>query len=401
TAAGAFALSENNLYTVEAFSEYFEHLRPDGMIAITRWEFHEPREALRVVAVAMDALHRLGVANPARNFFVASLGALNEDGIPVVVLAKKTPFTAEEEAEVTTHLGRYPQLRPLYLPSQPGPNPFSDLIASNDPYAFARQYAYNVAPVNDNAPFFFFTLKPGQILGQHNLRAGVDWKVNLGVLVLLLVLVISLVAVSVFLILPLALHSGRMRHSALPLLYFSADAFERRGQPVLPELAASHGAGLDADHAGDHGTSAGCGFSASLAGGLGGIGLLLSASGKRSVISSTRICDGNAISHGLARRSSGRGSSRRRSRHLYCRGQRRQCRGVGLGHERVRQRAGFRAGDGHCNSVWLDGDPGLWTGRLPPRSCVVASSSPSEALTGSGLLLCCEGQRALVLRSVA
>src|SRR5271154_3048253 len=53
TAAGAFALSENNLYTVEAFREYFEHLKPDGMIAITRWEFQHPREALRVVAVAM------------------------------------------------------------------------------------------------------------------------------------------------------------------------------------------------------------------------------------------------------------------------------------------------------------------------------------------------------------
>ena len=43
TAAGAFALSENNLYTVEAFKEYFQHLKPDGMIAITRWEF--PRAA--------------------------------------------------------------------------------------------------------------------------------------------------------------------------------------------------------------------------------------------------------------------------------------------------------------------------------------------------------------------
>ena len=53
TAAGAFALSENSLYTVEAFREYFEHLKPDGMIAITRWEFQQPREALRVVSVAI------------------------------------------------------------------------------------------------------------------------------------------------------------------------------------------------------------------------------------------------------------------------------------------------------------------------------------------------------------
>jgi len=222
TAAGAFALSENNLYTVEAFREYFDHLNPDGMIAITRWEFRQPREALRVVAVAMEALHGLGVAHPERNFIVASLGTLDEDGIPVVVLAKKTPFTQEEEDAVTAHCELYSALDPVYLPSQPGSNPFSELIAGNDPQAFARGYAYNVAPVNDNAPFFFFTLKAGQILGQKSLRHGIDWKVNLGVLVLLLVLAISVVAVLVFLILPLVLRRGRARQSPLPLLYFIA-----------------------------------------------------------------------------------------------------------------------------------------------------------------------------------
>ena len=223
TAAGAFALSENNLYTVEAFREYFEHLKPEGMIAITRWEFRQPREALRVVAVAMDALHTLGVANPAQNFIVVSQGPLNEDGIPVIVLAKKTAFTAQEEAAVRAHLAQYPKLVPIYLPSQSGAqphNPFADLIASNDPYRFAQSYAYNVAPVSDNAPFFFFTLKPGQILRTQGLRNGIDWKVNLGVLVLILVLVISLLAVLAFLILPLALQTGRQ--PSLPLLYFVA-----------------------------------------------------------------------------------------------------------------------------------------------------------------------------------
>ena len=192
TAAGAFALSENNLYTVEAFREYFDHLKPDGMIAITRWEFRRPREALRVVSVAMQALHGLGVADPARNFIVASKGPLNEDGIPVVVLAKKNAFTPEEESAVQAHFGQYAELAPLYLPSSPAKNPFADLIASNDPYRFAQSYSYNVAPVSDNAPFFFFTLKPGQVFGEEGLqRHGIDWKVNLGVLVLILVLVIS------------------------------------------------------------------------------------------------------------------------------------------------------------------------------------------------------------------
>jgi len=222
TAAGAFALSENNLYTVEAFREYFDHLKPDGMIAITRWEFRRPREALRVVAVAMEALHRLGVTNPARNFIVASQGSLDEDGIPVVVLAKKSPFTPAEKDAVSAHLDKYPQLESLYLPSDSEQNPFADLIASNDPYAFARGYPYNTAPVTDNAPFFFFTLKLRQILGEKASHAGIDWKVNLGVLVLLLVLGISLAAVLAFLILPLALKSRKGRQSPVPLLYFVA-----------------------------------------------------------------------------------------------------------------------------------------------------------------------------------
>ena len=222
TAAGAFALSENNLYTTEAFREYFDHLKPDGMIAITRWEFREPREALRVVSVAMEALHRLGVNDTRRNFVVASQGWLNEDGIPVVVLAKKTGFTPEEEAAVTKHTNNYAELKTLYSPSQPGQNPFSQLILSNDPHAFARSYPYNVAPVDDNSPFFFFTLKAEQILHQKGLHHGVDWKVNLGVMVLLLVLVISVLAVFAFLVLPLALRRGDSEPSAMPLLYFVA-----------------------------------------------------------------------------------------------------------------------------------------------------------------------------------
>jgi hypothetical protein len=222
TAAGAFALSENSLYTVEAFQEYFEHLNPDGMIAITRWEFRQPREALRVVSVAMEALHRMGVANPAANFIVVSQGLLNEDGIPVVVLAKKSAFTPAEENAVMTHLSTYPTLVSQYLPSLHGDNPFSELIARNDPVAFAQVYPYNVAPVDDNAPFFFFTLKLKQILHPSSLRQGIDWKVNLGVAVLFMVLAISLVAVLAFLVIPLLLRGGTPNQSTVSLLYFVA-----------------------------------------------------------------------------------------------------------------------------------------------------------------------------------
>jgi uncharacterized linocin/CFP29 family protein len=46
------------------------------MIAITRWEFAKPREALRVVSQAMEALREMGVENTADNFIVVSDGPL-------------------------------------------------------------------------------------------------------------------------------------------------------------------------------------------------------------------------------------------------------------------------------------------------------------------------------------
>ena len=278
TAAGAFALSENNLYTVEAFEEYFNHLKPDGMVAITRWEFRQPREALRVVSVAMEALHRLGIANPARNFIVAAQGPLNEDGIPVLVLAKKSSFTPQEESAVAAHLANYPALHLLYSPSAPETNPFSDLLASNDPYRFARGYGYNVSPVTDNAPFFFFTLKLDRIVNDLGLHHGIDWKVNLGSAspaagsgdfrhcgVALLDSAPAAAAktsalLSACLVLfrrgRAGLHSGGDRfHSAVRAVpgtpdvclncrHLPADALQRRRQPVLAALATARRHGL-------------------------------------------------------------------------------------------------------------------------------------------------------------
>ena len=242
TAAGAFALSENNLYTVDAFREYFEHLKPDGMIAITRWEFAKPREALRVVSQAMEALHELGVADTSQNFIVVSDGALDTDGKPVLVLAKKTPFTMEEQKAVLNHIegsdgnGANLNLHVLYMPAtgdRPGmAHPaFAELIRGQDARAFSATYPYNVSPVTDNAPFFFFTLKPEQVFRGSD-AGGIDWKVNLGIAILGIVLIVSIVAVMLFLVLPLALsprhplrpqHAGAVFHRHRPGLHHGGD----------------------------------------------------------------------------------------------------------------------------------------------------------------------------------
>lgn len=226
TAAGAFALSEGYLYTTEAFEQYFAHLKDDGFVAVTRWEFKEPREALRVVSVALAALRRLGVTDPSRNFIVVSDGPLDEDGRAVTVLAKKSGFTPAEEQQVLDHLRKNPNLAIIYTPSAPGKSPFSRLIASGDPGGFAASYPYNVAPVSDDAPFFFFTQRASALLsanffGRAATRS-IDWKVGLGVVILDAVLGISLVAVLALLVLPLVLGQRRRSVPLGRLIYFVA-----------------------------------------------------------------------------------------------------------------------------------------------------------------------------------
>ncbi|MCU1310263.1 MAG: hypothetical protein JWO20_1388 [Candidatus Angelobacter sp.] len=249
TAAGAFALSENNLYTVEAFAEYFQHLKPDGFIAITRWEFKEPREALRVVSQEMEAISATDPKNLDQHFIVVSDGDLNVDGRPVLVLAKKNRFTEEEIRAVRYHVTVNDNLKLIYVPEQieeskrPNhSNAFYELITQRgDTFKqifdkpglewsprsiFLRDYPYNITPVYDKNPFFFFTLKTKDVM--RNVLAGtgrgMDWRINLGVTVLFMVLAISVVAVLAFLVLPLAMRS-RSKHRPGPssrLFYFIA-----------------------------------------------------------------------------------------------------------------------------------------------------------------------------------
>ena len=261
TAAGAFALSENNLYTTQAFREYFDHLNPDGIIAITRWEFRQPREALRVVSQEIEVLRQMGVQDVRRHFIVVAEGDLNADGRPVTVMVKKSPFTSDEETAVIQHIIANPNLFMVYSPighgsipmstinaqvrcptingrvmtscdmgsvsvptnrfvAEEAAQPFGNLITAGVRSGFVASYPFKISPVSDDAPFFFFTLKPQQVLEQG--IHGMDWKVNLGVVVLGLLLVISIIAVALFLILPLAVHARARRQSALRLLYFVA-----------------------------------------------------------------------------------------------------------------------------------------------------------------------------------
>ncbi len=70
---GAYTLSESYLYTVEAVTEFYEHLEDGGYISYSRFILQhpkKPRETLRLANIARQALAELGVADPARQIAV-------------------------------------------------------------------------------------------------------------------------------------------------------------------------------------------------------------------------------------------------------------------------------------------------------------------------------------------
>jgi hypothetical protein len=61
---GADALSQNSLFTVEAFVQFLNHLKDDGRIIISRKLLLPPSDMLRLFATAFEALKAVGKQNP-------------------------------------------------------------------------------------------------------------------------------------------------------------------------------------------------------------------------------------------------------------------------------------------------------------------------------------------------
>ena len=224
TASGAFALAENHLYTQEALRDYLQHLSDDGLVAITRWEFTEPRESLRIVSLGLAALEQLDVQEPRKHFVIAreDVDALSEWGAKDTVLIKRSPFTEEELANVRQTIEQY-ELGTVYLPDQPIANPFTDLLHSDDPVAFAALYPYDISPVSDDRPFFFYTWRTSRIWDMLASPFTADTKINLGVMLLFVSLGLAVLGMTVILVLPalvLKQQIPRERPMWFHLLYF-------------------------------------------------------------------------------------------------------------------------------------------------------------------------------------
>ncbi|MBI3679249.1 MAG: hypothetical protein HY235_02490 [Acidobacteria bacterium] len=228
TAAGAFALAENNLYTTDAFYDYLSHLTDDGILAFTRWGFEPPRESLRLVSLARQALDRLGEKEAWRHVLVARENArdLHKWGATDTVIITRKPVPERSIPAIVNHIVAA-RLEPVYVPGNAARNAFSSYLAAPDPAAFYRGYPYDVSPVGDNRPFFFYTVQPKDVLGflRNASEFSADYKINRAVPLLFGLLGISLLATLITLALPPLLL--RTRLPAEPgvrryLLYFVA-----------------------------------------------------------------------------------------------------------------------------------------------------------------------------------
>jgi len=205
TAAGAFALSENNLYTSDAFFDYLSHLTDDGMLAFTRWGFVPPRESLRLVSLAMDAMARLGEPDPASHVVVVRDDAtkINGWGAQDTVLISRKPFSAVD-LKNARRLAAESRMELIYLPGQASQNAFGELLASANPKQFWSAYPFDVSPVGDDRPFFFYTVQPRDLWNfvKNGNEESADYKINRAVPLLFGLMGLSIFVTGLILVLP-------------------------------------------------------------------------------------------------------------------------------------------------------------------------------------------------------
>ena len=226
TAAGAFALSENNLYTTNAFVDYLSHLTGDGVMSFTRWGFVPPRESLRVVALAISALKQLGQNDAAANIAVVRehLQQINKWGAQDTILISRQPFSAADIAKIEDS-AKIARMEVVYRPGTSVDTPFRTLLLSPDRQQFYDNYEFDVRPVSDDRPFFFYTVQPRDLwkFVLHASRDTADYKVNNALPVLFGLVGISIVATIIILSLPplVLRHSlPRGKGTKRALLYF-------------------------------------------------------------------------------------------------------------------------------------------------------------------------------------
>ena len=156
TAAGAYALAENNLYTVEAYRLYYSRLSDTGLVSTSRWMPNTlfGFELPRLVVLVEAALAAEGVAEPKQHIAVVHAGLVG------TVLMSRDPFSPTDVDAIDRVCAErgFVRLLPEGSPTAP---PSSGRPRWRDPdVAALAKTGLVLSPPTDDKPFFFQMASP-------------------------------------------------------------------------------------------------------------------------------------------------------------------------------------------------------------------------------------------------
>ncbi len=157
TGAGAYVLSENRLYTREAWAIFLERLRESGVLTVSRLYYPNSADhTVRMTALAMAALWAVGVRSPAKHIFMASSmppfsrASALPDRVATLVVARRPlePAAIAALEEACARLGFQVLLSPTAPPSDPN---LGLMIGSETPLELERAVE-KLLPVDVSPP---------------------------------------------------------------------------------------------------------------------------------------------------------------------------------------------------------------------------------------------------------
>jgi SAM-dependent methyltransferase len=218
TAAGGLTLTENRLYTVEAWDDFYRTLKPGGLLSVSRWyrSDHHRSEFYRLVAIAASALQHRGV--PAADL-ANHVVALNVGDI-ITVITRPDAFTSTQWQAARARLTGQ-GFKILLGPDVSYDTITSTLMSGNADAAFFASLPENITPSTDDNPFFFYTARFGNFGAVPALALVSN---NAAIITTLLIVIAALCACLYYIAIPFVRLAKRMPLSALtpPVTYFCA-----------------------------------------------------------------------------------------------------------------------------------------------------------------------------------
>lgn len=158
TGAGAFTLSENGLYTREAWNIFLDRLTPTGVVSVSRWfSPTQASETSRLVALAIGALLDRGVSRP-----LDHLALVARFNVATLVVSP-SPLSAPD-LDGLEALSRERGFTVLASPRTPSADKRLDAIirsgSSAELDAASADPVFDYRPPTDARPFFFNMVKP-------------------------------------------------------------------------------------------------------------------------------------------------------------------------------------------------------------------------------------------------